>query len=200
MIKIILVGVGAFLLAAAGSTGAMIYRQKGAAAADSSHTAHREGHDSTAHDSTAHDSSSHAGAHGDSAAGASAHADSAKEGHGAAEHAPAAAHEAPKSQKAAAKAADTADAKHGEGGPAAQAKGAAAPGEQKGDYKRLAKIFATMKAQDAVKVLGLLSDDEVEGVLHQLGAKQTADLLNNFPKERAAELSRRLLLNGGSKS
>ena len=51
-----------------------------------------------------------------------------------------------------------------------------------------------MKAADAVKVMGLMTDDEVDGVLRSLGPKQAADLMGEFPKERAAALSRRLLV------
>jgi flagellar motility protein MotE (MotC chaperone) len=50
-----------------------------------------------------------------------------------------------------------------------------------------------MKTSDAVKVLAFMSDDEVQGVLEQLGVRQAAGLLAALPKERAAVLSRRLL-------
>jgi len=61
-------------------------------------------------------------------------------------------------------------------------------------FKQLARIFGSMKAADAVKVMGLMTDDEVDGVLRSLGPKQAADLMGQFPKERAAALSRRLLV------
>ena len=54
-----------------------------------------------------------------------------------------------------------------------------------------------MKTTDAVKVMGFMSDDEVQGVLEQLGVRQAAGLLAAFPKERAAVLSRRLLHAAG---
>jgi flagellar motility protein MotE (MotC chaperone) len=64
-------------------------------------------------------------------------------------------------------------------------------------YKQLARIFANMKTTDAVKVLAYMSDEEVEGVLRQLGVRPAAGLLAALPKERAAVLSRRLLDNDG---
>ncbi|MEP6571540.1 MAG: hypothetical protein ABJD11_02560 [Gemmatimonadota bacterium] len=61
-------------------------------------------------------------------------------------------------------------------------------------YKQLARIFSAMKPVEAVKVLGFLSDAEVEGILRAVGPRQAADFLVNLPKERAAALSRRLLV------
>lgn len=61
-------------------------------------------------------------------------------------------------------------------------------------FKQLARIFGSMKAADAVKVMALMTDEEVEGVLRALGPKQAADMLGQFPEERAAALSRRLLV------
>ena len=49
---------------------------------------------------------------------------------------------------------------------------------------------------DAAKVLGYMSDEEVQGVLQQLGVRPAAGLLAALPKERAAVLSRRLLTGG----
>jgi hypothetical protein len=60
-------------------------------------------------------------------------------------------------------------------------------------YKQLARIFSAMKPVEAAKVLGLLSDMEVEGILRAVGPRQAADFLTNLSKERAAALSRRLL-------
>jgi flagellar motility protein MotE (MotC chaperone) len=51
-----------------------------------------------------------------------------------------------------------------------------------------------MKALEAAKVLAFLSDDEVEGILRAVGPRQAADFMTNIPKERAAILSRRLLV------
>jgi hypothetical protein len=59
--------------------------------------------------------------------------------------------------------------------------------------KSVAKIIANMKPKSAVEVFAKLSDDEVETIVRQLNAKQTASLLAVLPKDRAALLSRRLL-------
>jgi hypothetical protein len=61
-------------------------------------------------------------------------------------------------------------------------------------YKSVARIFASMKPTEAAQVLALLNDSEVEGILRAVGPKQAADFLINLPKERAAALSRRLLV------
>ena len=61
-------------------------------------------------------------------------------------------------------------------------------------YKQLARVLSAMKPAEAVKVMALLSDEEVEGILRAVGPRQAADFLSNFPKERAASLSRRLLV------
>lgn len=63
-------------------------------------------------------------------------------------------------------------------------------------YRQLARIFSNMKTTDAVKVMAFMSDDEVQGVLEEVGVRQAAGLLAAFPKERAAALSRRLLHAG----
>jgi MgtE intracellular N domain len=61
------------------------------------------------------------------------------------------------------------------------------------DYKRLARILANMKAADQIKLLQHLSDDDVEGLLRQMGARQAADVLGSLPVDRAAALGRRLM-------
>jgi hypothetical protein len=61
-------------------------------------------------------------------------------------------------------------------------------------FKEVARIFSSMKAAEAAKVLGFLSDTEVEGILRAVGPRQAADFMTNLPKERAAALSRRLLV------
>ena len=61
-------------------------------------------------------------------------------------------------------------------------------------YKQVARVLSAMKAVEAAKVLAFLSDDEVEGILRSVGPRQAADFMTNLPKERAAGLSRRLLV------
>jgi hypothetical protein len=59
--------------------------------------------------------------------------------------------------------------------------------------KQVARVLSAMKAAEAAKVLGFLSDEEVEGILRAVGPRQAADFMTNLPKERAAALSRRLM-------
>jgi flagellar motility protein MotE (MotC chaperone) len=64
-------------------------------------------------------------------------------------------------------------------------------------YKQVARVLSAMKPVEAAKVLAYLSDEEVEGLLRAVGPRQAADFLTNIPKERAAGLSRRLLVPKG---
>lgn len=61
-------------------------------------------------------------------------------------------------------------------------------------FKEVARIFSSMKPAEAAQVLAFLSDTEVEGILRAVGPRQAADFMSNLPKERAAALSRRLLV------
>ncbi len=83
--------------------------------------------------------------------------------------------------------------------PADAAASTAATGRSAAAYKQLARIFSNMKTTDAAKVLAYMSDEEVHGVLEQLGVRPAAGLLAALPKERAAILSRRMLGAGGKK-
>lgn len=71
---------------------------------------------------------------------------------------------------------------------------AADPVAKAGAYKQVARVLSAMKPVEAAKVIAFLSDDEVEGLLRAVGPRQAADFLTNIPKERAAVLSRRLLV------
>ncbi len=68
------------------------------------------------------------------------------------------------------------------------------PAEKADAYKQVARVLSAMKAAEAAKVLAFLSDEEVEGILRAVGPRQAADFMTNLPKERAAGLSRRLLV------
>ena len=61
-------------------------------------------------------------------------------------------------------------------------------------FKQVARVLSAMKPPEAAKVLAFLSDSEVEGILRAVGPRQAADFMTNLPKERAATLSRRLLV------
>jgi hypothetical protein len=62
-----------------------------------------------------------------------------------------------------------------------------------GGYRQLARVLSNMKPADAAKIVAFLSDDQVEGLLGQLGVRQAASLLSAMPTERAAALGRRML-------
>ena len=68
------------------------------------------------------------------------------------------------------------------------------PAEKADAYKQVARVLSAMKATEAVKVMAFLSDEEVEGILRAVGPRQAGDFLTNLPKDRAATLSRRLLV------
>lgn len=75
--------------------------------------------------------------------------------------------------------------------PAAAAGGSDAPtdAETASHQRRLAKIFATMGAKDAARVLGQMSDNDVGVILNLLGDRQAAAILISLPAPRAALLS-----------
>jgi flagellar motility protein MotE (MotC chaperone) len=60
-------------------------------------------------------------------------------------------------------------------------------------FKRLGKVLAAMKPEDAVKVVAYMHDDEIVGILSQLAPKDAAALLTALPQERAGTLGRELL-------
>ena len=68
------------------------------------------------------------------------------------------------------------------------------PAARTAAFKQVARVLSAMKAPEAAQVLGLLNDEEVEGILRAVGPRQAADFLTNLPRERAANLSRRLLV------
>lgn len=68
------------------------------------------------------------------------------------------------------------------------------PAAKAAAVKQVARVLSAMKAAEAAKVLAFLSDEEVEGILRAVGPRQAADFMTNLPKERAANLSRRLMV------
>jgi hypothetical protein len=71
------------------------------------------------------------------------------------------------------------------------------PAARAAAFKQVARVLSAMKPPEAAKVLALMTDQEVEGILRSVGPRQAADFLTNLPKERAATLSRRLLVPQG---
>ena len=66
------------------------------------------------------------------------------------------------------------------------------------DYPRLAKILAAMAPASAIELIARLSDRDAEGILRSLGQRQVAALLSAMPKDRAAILGQRLLVQRDS--
>jgi hypothetical protein len=93
----------------------------------------------------------------------------------------------------------TAAAAHGSAAPTATpvtpASSAASPGaaptvaEAEAHQRRLAKIFATMSAKDASRVLTQMTDHDVSIILGLLSDRQAAAILISLPAPRAAALS-----------
>lgn len=82
--------------------------------------------------------------------------------------------------------------------PGAQAAGQPAqPSEPSPNHQRLARIFAAMRAEEAASVLGQLGDDEIQGILMAMPARNAAPILAELDPARAASLSR-LVLGGRS--
>ena len=65
--------------------------------------------------------------------------------------------------------------------------------ESTAGYRQVGRVLSSMKPADAAKIAAYLTDDQVEGILGQLGVRQAASLLTELPTERAAALSRRIM-------
>src|SRR6185503_6526817 len=77
--------------------------------------------------------------------------------------------------------------------PAAAAPAAAAPANDtagEGSERRLAKVFTSMDAKQAAKVLRQMGDNGVHIILGYVGVKQAASLMAALPAERVATLSK----------
>jgi hypothetical protein len=59
--------------------------------------------------------------------------------------------------------------------------------------RQLARVFSSMRAQDAAAVLKHMSDDEVIDVVRFLNSRTAAQVLSALDDARAAELSRKIL-------
>jgi flagellar motility protein MotE (MotC chaperone) len=64
--------------------------------------------------------------------------------------------------------------------------------------KRIAKVFTSMDAKQAAKVLEHMTDSDVKVILGYVGVKQAAQILSALPPERVANLSK-LSRGGGTK-
>lgn len=61
-------------------------------------------------------------------------------------------------------------------------------------YKQVGNILMNMKPAEAAKILAYLSDAQVEGLLRSMSPRNAATVLAQLPSERAAALSKRLLV------
>ena len=61
-------------------------------------------------------------------------------------------------------------------------------------FKQVGSILLNMKAPEAAKIVSYLNDDQVEGLLRSMSPRAAAGVLGQLPPERAAALSRRLLV------
>jgi hypothetical protein len=64
----------------------------------------------------------------------------------------------------------------------------------------VARILAAMKPKDAQAILAHLDDDQIEGLLRSLPVRQSAAMLSLLESQRAATMSRRLLIPSKGRS
>ena len=173
----IIVGAACFVLALAGSTAVVVLRAPAKVAVADSTAVSDSTHAAAAHgEATAQAATPAEGAHGDAPQGETA---AALEGDGA----------TPATEPD--RMALAANVPHeGEVVPATTTHAVEPPA----DYGRVAKILVNMKPAEAAAILEQLGDPQIEGVLRAVGPRQAATLLAALPTERAAQLSKRLLV------
>lgn len=194
MIKVILMAVVGLVVGLGGSTGVLVMTAKPPiVAADSTHAA---GADSSAHAVAGAAGSGHSEA---------AHASAPNEPGPGLESPPAGAHGPSRAATSAEPAShdpsghgppvETVVVPHDDGAPVTRPRGHRAPDTEPdaAGYKQVGNILGSMKPAEAVRILGYLSDDDVEGLLRSISPRQAASLLSAMSSERAAVLSRRLL-------
>ncbi|MCC6652351.1 MAG: hypothetical protein IT348_14460 [Candidatus Eisenbacteria bacterium] len=195
--KLVIFGVIAFVVGIGGSTGALVMTAPKLPPGADSLLAQ------AADSSAAHGA---AGAHGATAAApAAGHAAPAGEHAAPAEAGPAPGGHAVTEPVAADGAAHGADATVAGHAPAieavrvppAAAAGALHAASQAPDeetFKQVGSILMNMKPAEAAKIMGYLTDSQVEGLLRSMSPRNAATVLSQLPPERAAALSRRLLV------
>jgi len=173
----IIIGAACFVLALAGSTAVVVLRAPAKVAVADSTAVSDSTHAAAAHgEATAHAATPAEGAHGDVP---QAGAEVALEGEGT----------TPSTEPD--RMALAANVPHeGEVVPATTTHAVEPPA----DYGRVAKILVNMKPAEAAAILEHLGDPQIEGVLRAVGPRQAATLLAALPTERAAQLSKRLLV------
>lgn len=194
--KLVIFGVIAFVIGIAGSSGVMVLTSpKLPAGADSLLAAKADSlHQFKAHAAAAgsssvappHEAAVAAAAHGDSAHTDAAHADAA---HG--DVSAPAAH--PLQVVATATQGPVVQVVPPKPGVSAAPPGPTAE-QQAEAFKQVGSILNNMKPAEAARILEYLSDAQVEGLLRSMGARPSAVMLGQLPPERAAALSKRLLV------
>lgn len=61
-------------------------------------------------------------------------------------------------------------------------------------YKQVGSILLNMKPAEAARIVTYLNDDQLEGLVRSMTPRQAAGVFGQLPPERAAALSRRLLV------
>jgi len=84
------------------------------------------------------------------------------------------------------------------GSKAASRSGAAGAAGDTASERRIAKVFTSMDAKQAAKVLEHMADSDVEIILGYVGPRQAASILAALPPERVATLSK-IAMQGKSK-
>ncbi len=62
-------------------------------------------------------------------------------------------------------------------------------------YKNLAEYYALMKAKDAAEIMVRLDDEDIIGIFNQMKSEYTASILQNMNKDRAAVISKKMLVS-----
>jgi hypothetical protein len=175
MIKLVIFGVVAFLIGVGGSTGVVVMRTPVKLTAADSLGVHA--------DSTAHGGHPVVTA---AAPAAAAHADTS------AKPAADAAHPVgPVTAVLAAQSAQISVVKPQENG-VHEGRSAEAPDAE--TYKSVGSILMNMKPVEAAKIVSYMTDEQVEGLLRSMSPRNAATVLAQLPSERAAALSKRLLI------
>lgn len=185
MMRLVIFGVVALLLGAGGSTGVLVLRAPAVPpGADSILAAHAkaagEGHGAEAAPAGHAAAAVHDSAGAVPAAGEHAVAEAAPP----AEH-PVEAHAAAEQPRETVVRPAPADGVH---------EGLSARAPDAESYKQVGNILMNMKPAEAAKILAYLSDPQVEGLLRSMSPRNAATVLAQLPSERAAALSKRLLV------
>lgn len=192
MMKLILFGAVAFVLGLGGTTGVLVVTAPVPPAGADSTAAHAPGAKPAGGPAGAHaEPASHAAAATPPVTGGGTHAEPAAGPAAGAGHAADGAPAPADAQPAIARPVETVVRPQPAPG-ANEGRPATAPDAE--SYKQVGNILMNMKPAEAAKILAYLSDTHVEGLLRGMTPRNAANVLSQLPSERAAALSRRLLV------